>query len=357
MKPAFVKDGFTLYLGDCLSVLRELPDESVNCCVTSPPYFNLRNYGVDGQIGLEQSPDEYVAKMVEVFREVRRVLRSDAVLFLNLGDSYCNTDKWGGGGANTGKHTIEWTHGDSECDHNSVKDECSSFSDMCVRCVKCGASGRIPSWNVRNKRNKIEGIKPKDLIGIPWMVAFALRADGWWLRQDIIFAKTNPMPESVTDRCTKSHEYIFLMSKSSTYYFDNEAIKEPSVDRESFKGRRKRNVSGHGAHDPEGFGRTMAGFADMPEGKTYEKRNKRSVWTVSVSSYQDAHFATFPPELITPCIQAGCPEGGVVLDPFMGSGTTADVSVELGRKAVGIELNPEYVNLMKKRFRQARLMI
>ena len=280
-----------IHLGDCLDVLRTMPDQSVNCCVTSPPYWGLRDYGVDGQLGLEKTPEEYVAKMVEVFREVRRVLCDDATLWMNLGDSYC------GGGR--GGNPLNSPHQKQKTNTGSIV-----------------APTSIPN-----------GLKPKDLVGIPWRVAFALQADGWYLRQDIIWHKPNPMPESVRDRCTKAHEYIFLMSKSARYYFDAEAIKEPAAYAGQMRGgstnRYEQNAAGMDC-------------------KVYNTRNKRSVWTVQTQPFKDVHFATFPPDLIRPCILAGCPEGGVVLDPFTGSGTTGVVALRHGRRFIGIELNPEY---------------
>lgn len=286
---------------DCRDALKGMDAASVHCCVTSPPYFGLRDYGVDGQIGLEPTPDGYVAELVGVFREVRRVLRDDGTLWLNLGDSYANDAKWGG--ASGGKH-VSALHGNS-------------------------GIGRA-------KKNT--GLKAKDLIGIPWRVAFALQADGWYLRQDIIWHKPNPMPESVRDRCTKAHEYVFLLSKSERYYFDAGAIAEPSV-----KGAAGSSFS---------EGKTAAhqlGRSSLSERVEAETRNKRSVWTVATKSFSEAHFATFPPELIEPCILAGCPEGGTVLDPFGGAGTTALVASRLQRSSVLIELNPEYAAMARAR--------
>jgi DNA modification methylase len=333
----------TILQGDWIAQLRTLPDCSVNCCVTSPPYWNLRDYSVNGQLGLEKTPDEYCAKMVEGFREVRRVLREDGTLWMNLGDSY-NT--------------------------------------------KPGST-----------------LKPKDMCGIPWMAAFALRADGWYLRQDIIWHKPNPMPESITDRCTKAHEYIFLLSKSARYYYDFEAVQEPvtgkahrrsatptpagwgvgdeprtaiELQRDGVHRKSKAPASHHGSDFRNGKKAQVhpnVGQRDRVErvaGVTpksavpgsgikanesfhaacvdlVEIRNKRSVWTVASQPYPEAHFATYPPDLIKPCILAGCPVGGTVLDPFGGSGTTGQVALELGRKAILIELNPEYVKLIERR--------
>lgn len=292
----------TVINGDCRKVLRLIDDNDMDSCVTSPPYFGLRDYGVDGQIGLEQTPEEYVSQMVDVFREVRRVLKKEGTLWLNIGDSYAGSGK--GPAGNLGK-----THNEREVKQSSAL---------------------VP-----------EGMKPKDLIGIPWMVAFALRADGWYLRQDIIWAKPNPMPESVKDRCTKSHEYIFLLSKSANYYFDNEAIKEPARN----WGTRDRSEMRGGTTDPKLKHHGLAG-KEWEENPT---KNKRDVWSVTTKAYKGAHFATFPKELIRPCILAGCPKGGTVLDPFGGSGTTGEVAKEEGRDAFLIELNPKYIPLIEAR--------
>jgi DNA modification methylase len=386
----------TVLFGDCRDRLKEIPAGSVQCCVTSPPYFGLRDYGADGQIGLEPTPDEFVAAMVDVFREVRDVLADDGVLWLNIGDSYCSTDKWGGGkGGNTGKHTV-------------------------------ADDGTVPSWPVRQKKRHFDGIKPKDLIGIPWMLAFALRADGWYLRQDIIWHKPNPMPESVTDRCTKAHEYVFLLTKSERYFYDAEAVKEPAVN------TRKPGQKIRDTRETHGTGGGNAGINSLLQryhnGDAPTHRNRRSVWTVPTASFKGAHFATFPPELIEPCILAGTSARGhrpgcgarweriteridngfdgskygeravaasggaltggtakstlgspngklvggskttgwrptcdcghdpvtdTVLDPFMGSGTTAEVAILAGRQFLGCELNPEYKPLQDERIARA----
>lgn len=312
---------------DCLEGLREIPDNSISCCVTSPPYFGLRDYGVAGQIGAEQTPEEYIDKLVEVFREVRRVLRPDGTLWLNIGDSYATRS-----GNQPPKNTR------NSCGHTAKK---------------------VP-----------RGYKQKDLIGVPWMLAFALRADGWYLRQDIIWQKPNCMPESVKDRCTKSHEYIFLLSKSPKYYFDAEAISEPIAD--SSEKRYLQNIEGQeeSYRQPNRNGRAMK--AAMPRfggskygdstsaeartksGKEYAPRprkNKRDVWTVSTHGFKGAHFAVFPEELVRPCILAGSPAGGVVIDPFFGSGTVGVVSLKEGRNFIGIEINPEYVDISRDRLR------
>lgn len=366
--------------GDCLKVLRSLPDESVHCCVTSPPYWGLRNYNVDGQLGLEKTPEEYIENMVAVFREVRRVLRKDGTAFVNMGDSYAGSGR--GGNPGHSPHIKQKTN--------------------------------AGSLTVRARRQETTGIKAKDLIGMPWMLALALRADGWYLRQDIIWSKPNPMPESVTDRFTKSHEYIFMLSKSRRYYFDQESILEPisqnthlrvsqatlaeqtgsarahggektngnmkAVTRkhknldddlrdkphtfhsarvknnESFDaamvapGRRSGNKErkpGSARGCPEGTGSNVCGSVPW-EGYM---RNKRSVWEVTTEAFKEAHFATYPTELIEPCILAGCPEDGWVLDPFFGAGTTGLVSDRLQRNCIGIELNPDYVSIAMRRIK------
>lgn len=360
----------TIRHGDCREVLRTLPDGSVHCCVTSPPYFGLRDYGVAGQIGLETTPEAFVAELVDVFQEVRRALREDGTLWLNLGDSYAGS--WGarGRGAETNA-----ARPDLEAKHGTDAPARNGFADA--------------------------GIKPKDLIGVPWRVAFALQADGWYLRQDIIWSKPNPMPESVTDRCTKAHEYIFLLSKSARYYYDQDAILEPlaaasvsrlaqdlasqvgsdrvpgktngamkAVGRDSWKGSefhtgktaihqlgrsQKQRIPGpetklsgtysEGSGRKDGGGHRSGGFVHA------EFRNKRSVWEVPTQPFKEAHFATFPPELIEPCIKAGCPAGGIVLDPFGGAGTTGMVADRLQRDAILIELNPEYAAMAERRIR------
>ena len=393
----------TIYNGDCLEVLKTLPNESINCCITSPPYWGLRDYGVEGQLGLEKTPEEYVAKMVEVFREVKRVLIKDGTCWLNLGDSYYNY-RPGDGGLN--KQTIAKNNQD------------------------------LPAKTFR-RSEKQNGLKEKDLVGIPWRVAFALQTDGWYLRQDIIWHKPNPMPESVTDRCTKSHEYIFLLTKNSKYYFNNEAIKEKSIavvsnnknnssgkygninteakHRQGMSADRGNNITEirHNLpnqklfvdyirsaikkdelakntgisqstvdhwyrYDKSGFSfpsiddwKKVREYVDnwsdefhlIDVGMCYveyksdsivtnEFRNKRSVWTVTTKPFRAAHFATFPEALIDPMIKAGCPVGGVVLDIFMGAGTTAVVAKKLNRNYFGIELNPEYIKIAEKRIIQ-----
>lgn len=308
-----------IIVGDCIEKLKEMAPESVNCCVTSPPYFGLRDYGVDGQIGLEATPDEFVAKLVAVFREVRRVLRDDGTAWVNLGDSYAAqrggtampAETLAGGIAGTGNDDAHRGRGSVHAHRNA---------------------GAI-------------GLKHKDLIGIPWRVAFALQAEGWYLRQDIIWHKPNPMPESVRDRCTKAHEYIFLLAKSERYYFDADAVAEPAINAGRvvvYDGTQKNCET---ADDPR--------FATrITSNRTVgEARNKRSVWTVTTQPFKEAHFATFPPALIEPCILAGCPAGGTVLDPFGGAGTTGLVADRHGRNALLIELNPEYAAMAERRIR------
>ena len=375
--------------GDCLDVLKTLESESVQMCVTSPPYFGLRNYNVDGQIGLEATPALFVAKMVEVFEEVRRVLKPDGTLWLNLGDSY-NAARDGGHAGGSKQSSL--------ARHGGI--------------TRSGAN--------------VPGLKPKDLIGIPWRVAFALQEAGWWLRQDIIWSKPNPMPESVTDRCTKAHEYLFLLTKSAKYFYDNEAIKEPSVTddmrrpygsegawaldgrpdeqkhggelRNSWKGsefhtgktathqlgrsstnrdrslpRNRNGITGSldrkplelgekgkqadATTDRRSAGARMgrgAGWRDDPENYV-TSRNKRSVWTVATQPYSEAHFATFPPKLIEPCVLAGSREGDMILDPFAGAGTSLLVALQHNRRAIGIELNPEYIELSEKRLSEIQV--
>lgn len=308
--------------GDCVDVMRTMAEKSVNCCITSPPYFGLRDYGCDGQIGLESTPDAFVGKLVEVFREVRRVLRDDGTLWLNLGDSYT-----AGAGSKNGL-------GSSGLKRN-VKDEPAR--------VRCCEDNKI--YRSEKQQGIATGVKPKDLLGIPWRVAFALQADGWYLRQDIIWHKPNPMPESVTDRCTKAHEYLFLMAKSQRYWFDSGAMKEKSIGTTS---RPKFGGIKHSTNEFHGGG--------VYSGKEYidnGTRNRRSVWTVCTKPFKGAHFATFPPKLIEPCVLAGCPAGGTVLDPFNGAGTTGVVAKQHGRNYVGIELNPAYVAMAQARIEAA----
>ena len=345
-------DGLTIICGDALSELKKLPDKSIQCCVTSPPYYGLRDYKVNGQIGLESSPSEYVLKLVSIFHELNRVLRDDGTFWLNLGDTYAGS--WGA----------------------------MSYAKGSIAARRFGGDGEKIGRPVSSRMS--EGMKQKDLIGIPWRVAFALQADGWYLRSDIIWAKRNCMPESVTDRPTRSHEYIFLLSKSARYYYDHEAIKEPCIydvdgtGTEARKARASVELKSHptaeragirpggyknsvnfdgknkGNEKQRGHSRRHDGFNGRWDNMEREEqctgmRNKRDVWTVSPANYPEAHFATFPKKLITPCVLAGCPVGGTVLDPFAGSGTTGEVCLENRRKAVLIELNPEYIKLIEKR--------
>ena len=300
--------------GDALAVLKTLPEGSIDCCITSPPYWGLRDYGNDGQLGLEKTPEEYVANLVNVFREVKRVLKKDGTFWLNLGDSYAM---------------------------RSMRGENSEFKETSIGKTH---NDRYKDGAMKlGKRDIPIGLKPKDLVGIPWRVAFALQADGWYLRQDIIWHKPNPMPESVTDRCTKAHEYIFLLAKSPKYYFDNEAIKEKAEHPESIHVHKEGNKMSEVSEDVK--------FATKPQRTMggYTTRNKRSVWTITTKPFREAHFATFPEDLITPMVLAGCPKGGVILDPFMGAGTSGLVAKKLGRNYIGIELNPEYIMIAKKR--------
>jgi DNA modification methylase len=312
-----------ILLGSSLEVLRELPDSSIHCCVTSPPYWGLRDYGVEGQLGLEPTMEEYLEKMLVIFREIWRVLRSDGTLWLNLGDSYNGSGPSGGPGK-------QYTN--------------------------------VGSQGTTLKR--VAGLKPKDLVGIPWRVAFALQADGWYLRSDIIWHKPNTMPESVTDRPTKAHEYIFLMSKRERYYYDADAIKEDCLSGPSDIKKMLESLPRIGGKhkiltDPLSKASSLTNIGQKRSVGDPSGRNKRSVWTVATQPFKEAHFATFPPKLIEPCILAGCPDGGIVLDPFMGAGTTAVVCANLGRNYIGIELNPEYIHIANERIkqttRQARL--
>lgn len=318
--------------GDALTELRNIPDESVHCCVTSPPYWGLRDYGVDVQMGLETTPEAYVARMTEVFREVRRVLRRDGTLWLNLGDSYAQSE-------------IRNRNGKSQ-----------EFYRPCREGV------------AQTGRKQSHGLKPKDLVGIPWRVAFALQSDGWYLRQDIIWHKPNPMPESVRDRCTKAHEYLFLMTKSERYWWDAEAMREraKASDIGSMDGGAQKRIDGSNANEGRNFRQSKSGNKSRKpaiergcprngtaSGVPWEGffRNRRSVWTVPTRPYRGAHFATYPPNLIRPCILAGCPPSGIVLDPFAGSGTTGQVAVEEGRDFILIELNPDFIALIRKRMK------
>lgn len=352
----------TIHCGDALIVLRTLPDESVNCAVTSPPYFGLRDYGVSGQIGLERTPSQYVAMLTAVFEEVRRVLRTDGTLWLNLGDSYAS------GKGQSGSQGAE---------HQEARNKNQRSLNRGYQTT--GGKGQTRSVDDRAMLRE-EGLQPKGLIGIPWRVAFALQDAGWILRSDIIWSKGNPMPESVTDRPTKAHEYVFLLAKSPRYHYDQDAIREPFSDEtlpRMLRGVSDQHKWANGAdgqsqhtmsrdranvrkHDATTHGSNGTGFqghsgylkADGTPLVNPLGRNKRTVWTINTVAFSDAHFATFPPKLIEPMILAGCPVGGVVLDPFMSSGTTALVARQLGRHYVGIELNPEYVAIAEKRLAQ-----
>jgi DNA modification methylase len=295
--------------GDCRETMARWATEGVKVqtCITSPPYYGLRDYGHSGQIGLEESPEEFIENLVDVFRHVREILADDGVIWVNIGDSYYNYRP--GVGQRQGKQSIAG----------------QKFSEV-ENCHKRGL--------------KLEGLKEKDLIGIPWMLAFALRADGWYLRQDIIWHKPNPMPESVRDRCTKAHEYIFLLSKSKNYYYDNEAIKYDATSTDNTDRNRDETRLNNTP------GRTKMGGLKKND---YTKANKRSVWTVNTKPYKGAHFAVYPQELIEPCVLAGSREGDIVLDPFMGSGTTAAVAIKNGRQYLGCELNSDYQALQQER--------
>jgi len=351
-----------IYCGDALEVLQTFPDESVNCVVTSPPYFGLRNYGVDGQIGLEDSPDKYIERLTDVFMECFRILKKDGSMWVVIGDSYS--------GSGRGKGDIS---------SKGVQSKASFVGDLFT------------------KPYKIAGYKNKDLMGVPWALAFTLRSKGRYLRQDIIWHKPNPMPESVRDRCTKAHEYVFLLTKSTKYYFNHEAMLEPArydgrtkmthggsakylndaagiKTQSAFKGVHERwpnKIRGYvskegviglpqqhhgGSIKPRPFGgKSQKGTGRNDSGNMWidrPARNKRSVWTVPTKAFKGAHFATFPPNLIRTCIEAGCPPDGVVFDPFMGAGTTAVVARELGRNYVGIELNADYVKIAEERVKK-----
>lgn len=298
--------------GDCLTLLRQMPSQSVQCCVTSPPYWGLRDYGHDGQMGLESTPEEYVAGMVEVFSEVRRVLRDDGTLWLNIGDSYAGGGRAGNNPEYMGKHTM------------------------------FGKSGWDPG--VFGKPQPVpRGLKAKDLVGIPWRLAFALQADGWYLRADIIWSKPNPMPESVRDRPTKAHEYVFFLSKSAKYYFDQDAVRE-----ESITGDTRRPYGSQGAWDLDGRSEDQKHGGEQRQDPA-TGRNIRSVWNIATRPYKGAHFAVMPLALVEPCVKAGAPEGSTVLDPFSGAGTVGFVAHQLGRSFIGCELNPDYAAMSRER--------
>ncbi|MDR1459716.1 MAG: site-specific DNA-methyltransferase [Bacteroidales bacterium] len=340
-----------IYNTDCRVGLKKMPDNFIDCCVTSPPYYGLRDYGNEAQIGLEDTPEDYIERIVGVFMEIYRVLKPSGTLWLNIGDSY-----WGGKGY-SGSSAGEYQYKRRK-EGKSINPAASNF----------GGYGTI-----RPTDRKHQFIKRKDLIGIPWMLAFALRNAGWYLRQDIIWHKPNPMPESVKDRCTKSHEYIFLLTKSANYYFDYEAILESAAydgrKDTAFKGSNKYseeeatglNVQTFASKGHERWPNKIRGFAekDGQTGLTPSRhgsgipacpaRNKRDVWSVCTKAEKESHFAVFPDTLIVDCIKAGCPENGIVLDPFMGSGTTAIVARKLNRNYIGFELNPEYVKISNRK--------
>ena len=321
--------------GNVFDRLKDLNDESVQCVVTSPPYWGLRDYRQDEQLGLEKTPEKYVENMVKVFREVKRVLKHDGTVWLNLGDSYASKSK--GDKRSAEELSLGSTLGpnkDGLSSHNMAFNK--NFSPM---------------------QFDLNGLKAKDLVGIPWRVAFALQADGWYLRQDIIWHKPNPMPESVTDRCTKSHEYIFLLTKSAKYFYDADAIREKTgleITWNEYNSKKgswfEKESNGQGLNQTDRTERS--GSYAHPNG-----RNKRSVWTINTKPYKDAHFAVFPPKIPELCIKAGSSEGDIVLDPFFGSGTTGWVAQRLGRKWIGIELNPDYIKIAEKRFQQQDLFI
>lgn len=304
----------TIEFGDCREIMEKWHQQGikVQTCVTSPPYFGLRDYGHKSQIGLEATVDDYVNSIVDVFSHVWNILSDDGTLWLNLGDSYYNYR------SGKGQALVK----------QSVSNNLQDLPQVCAR-----------------RGNKQAGLKEKDLIGIPWRVAFALQAKGWYLRQDIIWHKPNPMPESVRDRCTKNHEYIFLLTKNAKYFFDNEAIKEPVKEDWGTRDRSE------GKYHNEGSGLSPHSGLE----KSYEMANKRSVWTVTTKPFKGAHFAVYPPELIEPCIMSGSKVGDIVLDPFMGSGTTAAVAQRLNRQYLGCELNTEYQDLQKERLKQPSL--
>ncbi len=326
----------TIYRGDCRNILSLIvADQSIQTCVTSPPYFGLRDYGMPGQLGLEATVEEYVSNLVNVFREVRRVLKDDGTVWLNLGDSYAGS----GRGGDTGKSGLAGTttSQDESKKGRAAQRGSQLHAGLHESARQEGAVGR--AWVPPPP-----GLKHGDLIGIPWRVALALQADGWYLRQDVIWHKPNPMPESVTNRCTKAHEYIFLLTKKRKYYFDAEAIKEPVAA--ATKARLAQDVEGQEGSSSRVPGKTNGTMKAVGGG---ELRNKRSVWTVTTKPFKEAHFATFPPDLIEPCILAGSRSGDTVLDPFGGAGTSGLVAQRHGRDAVLCELNPAYIDIAQRR--------
>jgi DNA modification methylase len=369
-----------ILIGDCRARMRELEARSIACCVTSPPYFGLRDYGVDGQLGLEATPEQFVAELVDVFREVHRVLRDDGTLWLNLGDSYAGSGRGGYPAPETSSIDGSRTGQDQSRLARKKQRAAGEIGGTARQAAVTQRGSRLPAGLHESARQAgavgrawvpaPAGLKQKDLIGVPWMVAFALRADGWFLRSDIIWSKPNPMPESVEDRPTKAHEYLFLLSKSDRYFYDAAAIAEPAsgagqigtgvgwgrLDRldpdQPDRGRQRIRKSGNLARKngsargcPEGTGQNVCGSVPW-EGTT---RNRRTVWSIPTQPFSDAHFATFPPKLIEPCILAGSREGDTVLDPFFGAGTTGLVADRLKRSCIGIELNPAYAEMARKR--------
>lgn len=307
---------------DCLAALRDLPDESVNCCVTSPPYYALRDYGMDAQIGREDSPEEYIRRLVLVFREVRRVLTHDGTLWLNIADTYCGTGNKGG-----------------YLDPKNPKGRNGQSVSLARRASEC---------------------KQKDMIGIPWLLAFALRADGWYLRSDIIWCKANPMPESCKDRPSRCYEHVFLLTKSKKYYYDALAIAEPIAEGTAARYKGGRSASSKYAEEIPGQGKVQKLNAARAAGTITDAdispvRNARDVWHINTVPYKGGHFAAYPPKLAERCILAGCPRGGIVLDPFFGSGTTGLAAVKNDRRYIGIELNAEYCELAKERIGGVKL--
>ena len=327
--PFYWDERAALYVGDCLAVLARFPDRVVQCCVTSPPYWGLRDYGVEGQLGLEPTPEEYVSALVAVFREVRRVLRDDGTLWLNLGDSYAGS--WG-----------------AQSRGDDYPGSLQGGSMLSARQIQAH-----PKRTGTGSLKRTPGLKNKDLVDIPWRVAFALQADGWWLRSDVIWRKPNPMPESVTDRPTKAHEYVFLLAKSETYFYDADAVREPHTMKPQRRLKQRASARDAAMRADKKYYyalRDTPGVEGNPRG-----RNRRYVWSIATRPFKGAHFATFPPALVEPCILAGSRPGDVVLDPFNGAGTTGLVAVQHGRRYVGVELNEAYARLTLDRWRAERL--
>jgi DNA modification methylase len=355
-----VSQTWRLLVGDVRERLAELPDDSVQCCVTSPPYWGLRDYGHAGQIGLEATPAAFVEEMVAVFHQVRRVLADDGVLWLNLGDCYATGAGKVGDHPGGGDQGARWK-GDAAGGHRGSRGGSPKQPHTGAAVGPLTQPNRLP----------LPGLKPKDLVGIPWRVAFALQADGWYLRSDVIWSKPNPMPESIKDRPTKAHEYVFLLSKSERYFYDADAIRQPYAEstlrefQDGYEGQATKPYDGTGAQNASdvkrrivdkqrGHGRRHAGFNDRWDAMPKDEQqmhgsNARSVWTIATQPYPEAHFATFPEALPEKCIKAGSRIGDTVLDPFTGSGTTGAVAVRLGRHFIGCELNPTYADLARQR--------